>query len=165
MIWRSLAVMAVIVPLLGIPSIPASASGVEDTADLILRHGRFYPVVPEAPIDGSLAVRDGRIVYLGDDAGAEALRGPATRIVELDGRTVTPGLIDAHSHLLSLGAALGQVDLVGTGSYAEVIARVAAAAAAVVLLVVGGGGITIETFITNLLALSQPVVVSVSEAQ
>jgi predicted amidohydrolase YtcJ len=100
----------------------------EDGADLILRHGVFYPVQPPGRVEGSLAVRGGRIVYLGSDAGAEKLRGPQTRIIDLAGRTVTPGLIDAHSHLMGLGRSLQQVDLVGTATYDEVIARVREAA-------------------------------------
>jgi len=107
MIWRNLTVFAGVLCLFALLSPAASASGPEDAADLILRQGLFYPVVPAAPVRGSLAVRDGRIVYLGDEAGAAALEGPATQIVELAGR---------------------QVDLVGTGSYEEVVARVAAAA-------------------------------------
>lgn len=100
----------------------------EDTADLLLRHGVFYPVEPPGRVEGSLAVREGRIVYLGPDAGAEKLRGPKTRVIDLAGRAVTPGLIDAHSHLAGLGEALAQVDLVGTASYDEVIRRVREAA-------------------------------------
>lgn len=100
----------------------------EDTADLLLRHGVFYPVEPPGRVEGSLAVREGRIVYLGPDAGAEKLRGPKTRVIDLAGRAVTPGLIDAHSHLAGLGEALAQVDLVGTASYDEVIHRVREAA-------------------------------------
>jgi predicted amidohydrolase YtcJ len=100
----------------------------EDTADLLLRHGVFYPVEPPGRVEGSLAVREGRIVYLGPDAGAEKLRGAKTRVIELGGRAVTPGLIDAHSHLAGLGEALAQVDLVGTASYDEVIRRVREAA-------------------------------------
>lgn len=103
----------------------------EDTADLLLRHGVFYPVQPPGRVEGSLAVREGRIVYLGPDAGAEKLRGPNTRVIDLAGRAVTPGLIDAHSHLAGLGEALAQVDLVGTTSYDEVIRRVREAAAKV----------------------------------
>ncbi|MFP5287880.1 MAG: amidohydrolase, partial [Thermoanaerobaculia bacterium] len=59
------------------------------------------------------------------------LRGPKTRVIDLAGRAVTPGLIDAHSHLLGLGEALSQVDLVGTASYEEVIRKVREAAARV----------------------------------
>lgn len=100
----------------------------EDTADLLLRRGVFYPVAPPGRVEGSLAVREGRIVYLGPDAGAEKLLGPKTRVIDLAGRAVTPGLIDAHSHLAGLGEALAQVDLVGTPSYDEVIRRVREAA-------------------------------------
>jgi predicted amidohydrolase YtcJ len=100
----------------------------EDGADLILQHGVFYPVHPAGRIEGSLAVRGGRIVYLGPDAGALALKGPATKVIDLAGRAVTPGLIDAHSHLLGLGEALEEVDLRGAPTYEEVVARVRAAA-------------------------------------
>jgi predicted amidohydrolase YtcJ len=110
---------------------PVTPSYAEDGADLLLRRGVFYPVQPPGRVEGSLAVRDGRIVYLGPDAGADELRGPQTRVVDLAGRAVTPGLIDAHSHLLGLGEALAQVDLVGTASYDEVIRKVREAAAKV----------------------------------
>jgi predicted amidohydrolase YtcJ len=113
----------------GVLTVMASPSYSEDAADLILMHGVFYPVQPEAPVNGSLAVRGGRIVYLGTDAGAQALRGPATRIVDLHGRAVTPGLIDAHSHLAGLGAALEEVDLRAAPTFDEVVRRVRAAAA------------------------------------
>lgn len=105
------------------------SSFAEDGADLILSHGVFYPVQSPGRVEGSLAVRGGRIVYLGPDAGAERLRGPKTRVIDLAGRAVTPGLIDAHSHLGGLGEALQQVDLVGTTSYEEVVRRVREAAA------------------------------------
>jgi predicted amidohydrolase YtcJ len=105
-----------------------AASPAEDGADLILKRGVFYPVDPTGRVEGSLAVRGGRIVYLGPDAGAEALRRPATRVIDLAGRAVTPGLIDAHSHLLGLGAALEQVDLRGAATYEEVVRRVREAA-------------------------------------
>jgi len=106
----------------------AVPSYAEDKADLILRHGGFYTVQPAGRVEGSLAVREGRIVYLGTDAGADALRGPETRVVELGGRMVTPGLIDAHSHLAGLGGALEQVDLSGAATFEELVRRVRAAA-------------------------------------
>lgn len=116
--------------LIAIPFlIPAQASAAGDTADLILRQGTFYTVEPAGRVEGSLAVRGGRIAFLGSDAEAEKLRGPKTQVIELRGRAVTPGLIDAHSHFLGLGVALTEVDLVGTRSYEEVVAKVEAAAA------------------------------------
>lgn len=109
---------------------PAGAA-LAQPADLILRGGRFYPVSSPGAVEGSLAVADGRILFLGPTADAEAYRGPSTEVIELSGRAVTPGWIDAHSHLLGLGAALTQVDLVGTSSYDEVVEKVAVAAAEV----------------------------------
>jgi predicted amidohydrolase YtcJ len=110
------------------PKLSCAEAYREDTADLILSHGVFYPVQPPGRVEGSLAVRGGRIVYLGSDAGAGRLRGPKTRVIDLAGRAVTPGLIDAHSHLAGLGEALEQVDLGGAASFEEVVRRVREAA-------------------------------------
>lgn len=117
---------------LGVLMMAAAAAGPsygEDAADLILSHGVFYPVQPAGRVEGSLAVRAGRIVYLGPEAGVQPFRGKSTRVIDLRGRAVTPGLIDAHSHLAGLGAALAQVDLGGAPTYAEVVRRVREAAA------------------------------------
>jgi predicted amidohydrolase YtcJ len=107
----------------------AAPSFSEDAADLILVHGVLYPVAPPGRVAGGLAVRGGRIVYIGDDAGALARRGPSTQVIDLAGRAVTPGLIDAHSHLGGLGSDLEQVDLRGADSFAEVVRRVRQVAA------------------------------------
>jgi predicted amidohydrolase YtcJ len=72
----------------------------------------------------ALAIRAGQIVFAGNRAGAEALAGPRTERWDLGGKTVIPGMVDAHVHLLGLGQALRLVDLTGTTSYDEVIARV-----------------------------------------
>lgn len=97
-------------------------------ADLILTNGRVYTVDEARPVVQALAVRDGRVLFAGSTQGALALRGASTRVVDLDGRTVVPGMVDAHAHFLGLGEALRNVDLVDTRSYDEVVARVAARA-------------------------------------
>jgi len=61
---------------------------------------------------------------VGSNRGALALAGPRTERLDLAGKTVITGMVDAHAHLLGLGQALRTVDLVGTRSYDEVIARV-----------------------------------------
>jgi predicted amidohydrolase YtcJ len=93
-------------------------------ADLVVTNARIYTVDDARPVVAAMAVRDGRVVFTGSVREAMALRGAATRVVDLAGRTVIPGMVDAHAHLLGLGQALRNVNLVGARSYEEVIARV-----------------------------------------
>jgi len=76
----------------------------------------------EQPWGGSIVVREGRI----EPSGRAAADAAAT--VTFDTGFLYPGLVDAHAHILSLGAALENVDVVGTGSYEEVVERVVARA-------------------------------------
>lgn len=95
-------------------------------ADLVFTNGRIYTVDDAHPEASALAVRDGRVLFVGSDAEARALAGSATRIVDLHGNTVFPGFTDAHAHLLGLGNMLQRVNLAGSASYEEVISRVKA---------------------------------------
>jgi predicted amidohydrolase YtcJ len=72
-----------------------------------------------------VAVRGDRIVFVGSNQEANVLRGDRTRVIDVAGKTVIPGMSDSHGHLTGLGSALRTVDLVGTRSYDEVIERVA----------------------------------------
>ncbi|MFN8610053.1 MAG: amidohydrolase [Vulcanimicrobiota bacterium] len=74
-----------------------------ESADLVLRHGQIYQMDPARQQAESLAVRQGRLIYVGEDAGVAALIGPATQVVELQGRMVLPGFCDAHVHPLWAG--------------------------------------------------------------
>ncbi len=96
----------------------------QQTADLIVTNAHVYTADVNRPMATALAVRGDRILFVGSDRGAEALAGPRTQRLDLAGKTVIPGMVDAHTHLLGLGQALRTVDLVGTRSYDEVIARV-----------------------------------------
>jgi hypothetical protein len=93
-------------------------------ADLIVLNATIHTADVNRPRAEALAVRAGRIAFVGSNRGALALAGPNTQRLDLAGRTVIPGLVDAHAHLLGLGQALRTVDLVGTRSYDEVVARV-----------------------------------------
>ena len=77
----------------------------DEAAVLILIHGKIYTVEPNLPWASALAVRDGRLAYVGDDAGALALSDSHTTVVDLAGRLVLPGLVESHVHVL-FGAAL-----------------------------------------------------------
>ncbi|MBX7120027.1 MAG: amidohydrolase [Gemmatimonadaceae bacterium] len=106
----------------------AAQPGAPPPADLVVTNGRIYTADGARPVVEAMAVRDGRIIFVGDPLGARALTGPSTRVVDLAGATVIPGMTDAHAHVAGLGASLRNVDLVGTTSYDEVIARVVARA-------------------------------------
>jgi predicted amidohydrolase YtcJ len=94
-------------------------------ADLIVTGARIYTVDAAHPMAEALAVRGSRLVFVGSASEAQVLRGPSTRVVDVHGSTIIPGMVDAHAHLLDVGQTLRQVDLSGAATYDEVIARVA----------------------------------------
>jgi len=76
------------------------------SVDLILHRGVVHTVDGQDRIAEAIAVAGGRIVAVGDSAQVLQLAGPATRVVDLEGRAVVPGFVDAHPHLDSVGARL-----------------------------------------------------------
>ena len=83
----------------------------EAPADLLLTHGRIWTADDAQPWAEAVAVREGRIVYVGAVAGVAPFQGPKTEVVDLQGRLATPGFNDAHIHLMEGALALDQVDL------------------------------------------------------
>lgn len=115
---------------LGFPSTGA-AQGSQAPADLILSGGVVHTADASRPQGQAVAVRGDRIIFVGSSAEAALYRGPQTRVVELEGRTVVPGFIDSHGHVANLATTLRIVDLVGTRSYESIIDQVAERAATV----------------------------------
>ena len=84
----------------------------EPPADRVLVNGNVLTVDAHDSVAGAIAIRDGRIVAVGTTAEIEALAGPGTDRIDLQGLTVTPGLLDSHLHLSSGGLLrLTQADL------------------------------------------------------
>ena len=75
--------------------------------DLILVNGAIHTVDDANPRATAVAIRDGRFVAVGDDEIRD-LAGPSTRVEDLGGAAVVPGLIDAHNHLQATGRDLGK---------------------------------------------------------
>ena len=95
--------------------------------DIVFLNGKIvrYDAAPAE----ALAVRDGRIAAIGRSADIRALAGPATRVIDLSGRTVIPGLIDSHIHAIRAGLTYtSEVHWIGVRSLAEALDRVRAAA-------------------------------------
>lgn len=96
-------------------------------ADTVLLGGKILAVDPSDTISAALAVRDGKIVAIGDDPTIEKLIGPGTQVIDLGGLTVTPGLIDSHCHFAWGGVeTMHRIDLSypGVRSIADAVARV-----------------------------------------
>src|SRR5438477_10004845 len=74
-----------------------------DTADLIVHNGKFATLDPGKTEARAAAVSGGRFTTLGEDADVLKLRGPNTRVIDLGGRRVIPGLNDSHLHLIRGG--------------------------------------------------------------
>ncbi len=93
--------------------------------DLVVRNARVYTLDRSLPWAEAVAVRDGRITWVGADAEVRDQAGPATEVVDLDGRLVLPGFIDSHNHV-RLGSDADCVQLAGAASLGEVRSRIAA---------------------------------------
>jgi len=113
--------------LLTLSALPAAASEVADTAFI---NGRFYTLEAKSTIASAVAVKDGRFIAVGDDLAVRPSIGSATRVVDLHGQAVIPGLNDSHDHFLAAGEKSRQVALQDTKSVAEALARIKSAAAA-----------------------------------
>src|SRR6476659_3486001 len=92
-------------------------------ADLVLNNGTVLTVDARDSVAQAVAIRGGKIVFVGSTAGSRAYVGAATQVIDLAGRTATPGLIDTHVHF-SEGA--DNLDLGDARSMADVIAKVKA---------------------------------------
>ena len=116
--------------LLGLFIIVLAGCSQANAPDLILHNARIITLDDGGPTDATaVAVRGGRVVVVGSDQRALALRGPLTRVVDLGGAVVVPGLVDSHCHLQGLGKSLAQIDLMDTPSAVACIQQVADAMA------------------------------------
>lgn len=100
-----------------------------EMADLVLRGGRVATVNADDAVAEAVAVRGAWIVAVGTDDEVEARIGPATEVIDLDGRLAVPGFIEGHGHYMGLGNAKTILDLNGAANWAAIVAMVAEAAA------------------------------------
>jgi predicted amidohydrolase YtcJ len=89
----------------------AGGGALHAPADAVYRNGFIYTVDADDSVCEALAIRAGRIVYVGSDAGLVPLVGANTQTIDLHGRMLMPGLADGHMHPLDGGAALLKCNL------------------------------------------------------
>ena len=77
----------------------AAAATAQEPADTVYVNGNVYTVDEDFSTASAFAIKEGSFIYVGDDLGAQPYIGPLTFVVDLEGRTVVPGLHDAHIHI------------------------------------------------------------------
>ena len=93
--------------------------------DTVLINGKIVTVDEQFPVREALAIRDGRITALGTTAEIRRLAGPKSRVIDLNGRTVIPGLIDSHMHAIRAALSFStEVNWIGATSLADAIGRI-----------------------------------------
>ncbi|HEU4716232.1 MAG TPA: amidohydrolase [Bacteroidia bacterium] len=100
-----------------------ACKGKKQKADFILRNGKVYTADASFDVLESFAVKDGKIIAVGTNESIGAMF-ESDSILDAKGKTVLPGLIDAHCHFVGYSLGLQQCDLVGTTSFDDVIKRV-----------------------------------------
>jgi predicted amidohydrolase YtcJ len=88
--------------LLSLGCVGLAAAQSPAPADLVIRHAKIYTVDKNHPLAEALAVKDGRLVYVGSAHDVQGFIGPHTHIEDLGGRLVLPGLVDSHIHPLDI---------------------------------------------------------------
>lgn len=111
--------------LLGLMLLISSCKTDSQEADLLITNARVTTMNKDLPLAETVAVRDGRILFVGNTEEARSFQGPDTKVIDAEGMTAYPGLTDAHAHLLSLGNKLVQLNTNECRSYEEIVDKVA----------------------------------------
>ena len=115
-------VTAVILACAAVPERQTQTS----TADIVFKNGNVYTVNERTPKAEAIAVKADRIVFVGSNEEAQRFVGSQTRVIDLQGKTVLPGLVDAHQHLPGVGFREITLNLEGTTSLEDFLAKVKA---------------------------------------
>jgi predicted amidohydrolase YtcJ len=97
-----------------------------EPADLVLKNGNIYTVNDRQAHAEAVAVKGGRIVFVGSNADAKKYEGANTRVVDLHGATVFPGMTDAHYHFIGVGQREMNLNLEGITNLEDFLAKVKA---------------------------------------
>ncbi len=112
-----------ILSLLVIIALLTSCALDQQVADVIFINGTLY-TVSTPNIAEAVAISDGKIMAVGTNAEIQKFRGDSTRVIDLGGKTMTPGFIEGHAHFMGVGYNKLELDLSGVRSFAELISKV-----------------------------------------
>ncbi len=104
--------------------VAASVTAAAQEADLVLRNGVIWTVDDDLPRAEAVAALGNRIIFVGSNAGVASHIGPGTRVIDLEGRLVTPGYNDNHVHFASTGRLLYGLNLLDVSDEPTFVARI-----------------------------------------
>ena len=116
--------LALIAALLLLASVSAKPEAAPEAADAVFKNGNIYTVNERQPHAEAVAVKGGKIIFVGSNRDVKAYEGKGTRVVDLKGNTVVPGLTDSHYHLSGVGAREMNLNLEGITSLEAFLAKV-----------------------------------------
>lgn len=100
----------------------------QETADLVFKNGNIYTVNEHQPRAEAIAIKGDRIIFVGSNSDAQKYAGKNTRVVDLHGNTVVPGLTDSHHHLSGVGFREMTLNLEGITNLEDFLAKINARA-------------------------------------
>ncbi|MEW6131149.1 MAG: amidohydrolase [Acidobacteriota bacterium] len=123
-ITLSLIILALCLPSLILPTASVEAFTLKDTADIVFKNGNIYTVNAKQPRAEAVAVKGDKIIFVGSSKDAKQYEGKTTRVVDLKGNTVVPGMTDSHYHLSGVGFREMNLNLEGTNTLEAFLAKV-----------------------------------------
>jgi hypothetical protein len=115
--------------LLALMALAVTVPAWSQNADTVLLNGKIVTVDNQFSIREALAIREGKIMGVGGNTEIKKLAGPKSRVIDLQGRTVIPGMIDNHMHATRAALSFStEVNWIGASSLAEALGRVSDAA-------------------------------------
>lgn len=109
--------------ILGLIMFSCSSNNV-DPADMVFTNGTVYTVDEANPKGSAVAVKDGLILAVGSSEDLAIYIGESTEVIDLEGKTMTPGLIESHAHLMGIGYNKLELDLMYVKTYDELVEKV-----------------------------------------
>ena len=118
--------LALILLALNLVAVNSKVEPKAEAADMVFKNGNIYTANDRQPKAEAVAVKAGRIIFVGSNADAKRYEGKQTRVVDLKGETVVPGLTDAHYHLIGVGQREMTLNLEGSSSLEDFLTKVKA---------------------------------------
>lgn len=109
-------------------SIIAVSCSQKPKADLVIVNGKIYTAADATPVVEAVVVKDGKIEFAGVESEAREYIGDDTQVIDLEGKTMTPGFIEGHGHIMGVGYNELNLDLASVKNFDELVEKVREAA-------------------------------------